>query len=249
MSGKRKALITSFLLILFCVYILRLALNENLGYYIHPRYMIFTIVMAVIALMVLIVELAYTLRSSGPFSHEKALNLVDYTLIIVLCFAFLLPAQPLSQQTTNRKNINTPTLESPGSSDYSDDCPTTTDVDSIMFWTYYLNNYTFDCFDGKQTTIVGYVLKLPENELPENYYYVGRVVVACCVIDARPYAFVVQSDTPLEATDPETWLKVSGTLSKEVFDGQELPVIQATSIEQTANPEKPYDYIDEPATE
>ncbi len=94
-------------------------------------------------------------------------------------------------------------------------------------------------FNGKEANVVGFVYR--EGTYADNQFMVARFTVSCCVADASAIGLPVMSD---KASDfpADTWVSVKGTLKVDKFNGDNWPILQATSIEKIDQPEHPYLY-------
>lgn len=99
------------ILILFCIYILMLGINDSLALYIHPRYTLFTITMSILGLVVLIGGLLLDKRNSHlniDLEQLKPRRPWDIVVAIVLLLAFIVPPETLSSRTSSRRSVVTP---------------------------------------------------------------------------------------------------------------------------------------------
>lgn len=240
--SKRKIFI-SLVLFLFCVYIIRLFIRDEINLYIHPRYTIFAVVMATLGAIVIL--FGNTGKDKKQHTHQKkqrAARLIDGTVVVVLLFAIILPAQPLSSNAIGRKSLNTPTNDVV---DSVKPCPETRlnpDQVSIDVWVYEISEYPPRCFEGEAIALTGFVFESVDDPLPDNMYYLGRVIMSCCVIDARPYALPIMKDG-FENYPKETWLTVKGKLKITKVNGTEQLVIHPSSVQKVDRPDQPYQYI------
>ena len=91
-----------------------------------------------------------------------------------------------------------------------------------------------DAFDGDTVVLTGFVT--PGAEGADDEFDLTRLVITHCVIDAQP------ASLPITTTDvPETgqWVTVTGTV-RSTSDGR--LVVDATTVEEIAEPEDPYEY-------
>ncbi|QYR23631.1 TIGR03943 family protein [Paenibacillus sp. sptzw28] len=98
-----------------------------------------------------------------------------------------------------------------------------------------------DNFIGKKLSIKGFVYR--DDTLKENQFILGRFAVQCCTADALPYGVMV--DFP-EANhyDKDSWLNMTGTVSKTTYNGQEIILLKADKIEKIKPADDPYVYPD-----
>lgn len=79
---------------------------------------------------------------------------------------------------------------------------------------------------------------LPEKVNNENGHRlrVFRLMVQCCAADARPYSVPVDFGKKAPDFKEMSWVKVIGKMTYKKEGDQTVPVIEATSIEETAAP-------------
>lgn len=245
MFGKlmKSNVIISLILLGFCMYIIQLYLHKNINLYIHPRYSLFAVIMCVLSVLILLVDVFTNFKKHIKVGEARfKVQFLDIIVVIVLILAFVLPSKTLSSGAIGRKSTNTPSYEKT-TTDTA--CPGTK-PSSIEIWVYEISQYPINCYEEQSIEIVGFVLKNPDSPLPGDMYYLGRVVMSCCVIDARPYALPVKTGK-FEKYPDETWLKVSGKLQSTSMNGSTQLVIEPGSVVKVDNPDKPYDYINTPS--
>jgi uncharacterized repeat protein (TIGR03943 family) len=98
-----------------------------------------------------------------------------------------------------------------------------------------------DNFIGKKLSIKGFVYR--DDTLKADQFILGRFAVQCCTADALPYGVMV--DFPEANTyDKDTWLNMTGTVSKTTYNGQEIILLKADKIEKIKPADDPYVYPD-----
>ncbi len=243
-STRIRSLWPSILLLGFCGFVIRLFIQGNITYYIHPRYALFSVVMCALAAALLLVGIVQRLRATTQGDAEATGRMVDGLVLVVMILAWQLPAQALSPQAISKKSLNTPSYNLTGTNGRAargDLCPEDMPA-SIDGWVYAISRSPVSCFKNRHIELIGSVFDAPENSLPTDMYYFGRVVVSCCAVDARPYALPVKRGHFM-AYPNDTWLKIRGTLQTVTINGYEQLVIVPTSVIQTDAPSNPYDYI------
>lgn len=249
MSGAKHTLqlVISTILALFCIYIIKLLVSDELTLYIHPRYTLFAVAMSAAGLFMILAGLVVEARRPADHHHEKKqpnrFRILDGIVVGVLVLAFLIPAQTLSSNTTSRKSIKTPTEPVFGS--HHEACPPTTETWPLQSWVYFLGYSPARCFEGKPITLIGSVIQSPDSPLPSGIAYVGRVVISCCVIDARPYALPVTIENAWEYPK-DTWVEIKGTITLTKNSGKQLFVVDPQSINKIDPPkDNQYQYLNE----
>lgn len=239
MFGKFAATwLPVIVLVGFFAYIISLFVNGTINLYVHPRYTIFSVAMAAIGLIVLLLGAGF-LRKPGLSRRSK---IVDTIAVAVLVLAFVLPAQALSTQTTGRKSLITPTTDT--AAELRDDqmCPDQTSFTKVSTTVNTLSLLPEYCFNDTTVEVVGMVPDASRNPLPDGYFYVSRVVLACCAVDATPYALVVRA-TDFDIPPTDAWVEVSGRLEQESINGQQQFVVVPSRIQPVDEPSEPYEFL------
>jgi putative membrane protein len=242
----KKSLVVSAILLGFCVYIIRLYLRNDINLYIHPRYSSFAVIMCSLSVMILLIGTFADLKKRiKPGRIHLNMQFLDVIVVVVLVLAFVLPSEALSSKAVGRKSVNTPSYDAQSHKNIHTTCPETK-PESIEVWVYEISQYPINCYKGQSIELTGFVFENPESPLPSNMYYLGRIVMSCCVIDARPYALPIKTGT--FATYPDkTWLKVSGKLQPADVHGAIQLVIEPDTVTKVDGPNQPYDYINTPS--
>lgn len=102
-------------------------------------------------------------------------------------------------------------------------------------------DFYMDNFIGKKIDMSGFVYR--EDDMKDNQFVVARFAVQCCSADASPFGFMVDSALGNDLKK-DSWVKVTGTLAKTTYKGNEILKINATKIERIAAPKTPYVYPD-----
>ncbi|TXK20010.1 TIGR03943 family protein [Homoserinibacter sp. GY 40078] len=228
-----------------------LAATGRLGLYIHPRYFVFTIVMAVIAGVVAIVAFA-VLPSSREGAHDDhdhaplsptrqrwatggTLALIAVTAVVVLA----LPPATLTSNTAEQRSVN-------ASATSGDASPQLAGADTSAFTVKDWANMLRQGADaaslaGESPTLVGFVTPDPDD--PENVFFVARFVVTCCAVDATPVGVPVylpgwQDDHPVDG-----WVEVTGRfIENPSATSAEVVVVDPASVDAVEEPTDPYVY-------
>ena len=94
--------------------------------------------------------------------------------------------------------------------------------------------------DGKRVVTEGLVYR--PAIMPPNHLTLFRFAIFCCAADALPvWMFVEHPD--VTAFDDENWIRVDGTLTIVNFNGTDVPVIRADTIEKKAAPVTAEQYL------
>lgn len=236
MRFKFKLAVQSVVLIVVALYVLHLGVSDDLNLYIHPRYIVFTVSMALISLVLLTTHFV----SEREQKHDHASSrLASVPLAAVLVFALFLPARSLTSATVSQRSTDAGSLVTTSSSK-----PINTLFAGssrglkLSDWSRLLSgNNDTSYYANKPAKVSGFVY---DAGLGPNTIWLARFVVTCCAVDAQPIGI------PIEITDWESdyeqdqWLEVEGEfVLKETAEGEQL-VLEPTKTTQIEQPSNPY---------
>ena len=231
-----------------------LGATGGLALYIHPRYFVFAVVMAVIA--ALLVLAAFAIVPAREHNHEghshkeadshvrrRRLTGAGSALIIAAAVAALLvlPPSTLSTATVTQRGMNGSTSALPKA-----DTAKLVGADSSSFtfrdWVSLLQQGAGTQYlEGKQATVSGLVT--PDKSDPENVFFVARFVVTCCAVDAQPIGLPVYRPGWKTQFQPDSWVEVSATFrANPTTGGNERTVLLPATIIPIERPAEPYVY-------
>jgi uncharacterized repeat protein (TIGR03943 family) len=224
-----------------------LAATDRLGLYIHPRYFWFTIIMAAIAAVFVIVAFAITPVREHEHDEQPGSSRLPASIRAALAGAIvvaaavallLLPPATLTSATASQRSINSSgaTLEQSGPALVGGD----TSQFTVKDWALLLRqNPDAEYFADQTVEISGFVTESPDD--PENVFYVARFVVTCCAVDAQPVGVPVYLPGWAEQFEPDEWVAASGAFVPNPDGSSTLPLLMEpadlTVIEQ---PDQPY---------
>jgi putative membrane protein len=94
-------------------------------------------------------------------------------------------------------------------------------------------------FIGKKIEISGFVYR--EDDMKANQFVVARFSISCCTADGSPFGMMVQS-TQAQRFAKDTWVKITGTLNKTTYNGNEIMTLIADKVEKTKASRTQYVY-------
>lgn len=229
-----------------------LALSGQLSLYIHPRYFVFTAVMAGITAVVVVAALLLPRQRDHAHEHEaeavpsgmhagwRTRAAVAGSIVLVLATAVALLAIPpsaLSAQFANQRDLNAAAVaaqESPielASADPS--------AFSVKDWAVLLTQGASDDYLRAATPSVdGFVIPAGDGE-----FTVARYVMTCCAVDAQPVGVTVALDGWQGEASEGKWVRVTGRFVRsEDPDATAAWVIEPASVEPIEQPSDPYVY-------
>jgi len=253
-----------FLLLGYATFYMYVIFTDQVRQYVHPRivpYMIFTSIVMIIISSLLLEELL-----KGKKGKTNPWPLLFF--MIPLIMAFVLPAKTFDSSTGMGGNFELSaganvyrnsqgSLEREeedeenfvGSEDVYEKNVSEIGIefqngvivlDDDNFYTYLSEIYVnLDKYEGEKIEVVGFVFNDSE-EFADNEFVPARLMMVCCAADMVPVGFLCRYDKARDL-EKDSWVKVSGTITKSEFQGVIMPVINVTYIEKTDKPK--YDYI------
>ena len=193
-----------------------LAATNQLILYIHPRYVVFTVIMAVIALV--FVGASAFLREphdhdAPPTRRQNVLSAAALGLSAVIALGLVVvPPATLSSATLEQRAINDTGLnDTQGQSVAA--VGSTTDAAfakfTVLDWSSLLRQTSdLSFFSGKPVDVVGFVSADPDD--PDNMFFVSRFVITCCAVDAQPVGVPVYAPNWKDDFAVDQWVRVAG---------------------------------------
>lgn len=211
--------------------ILLIGLQDKLLVYIHPRYVVFTIVLCLAAIIVVLLSAFF--YKKNIYTHRHSLiSLVP--LILIVSAILLLPPKTLTSSTVSQRfntsqSVQQTEIEFTGS----------TLGLSVSDWFQVLSVYEDpNYYSRKQAKITGFIY---DAGLGENTMWVSRFVLTCCAVDARPVGVPVHIENWANQYNEDEWVTVEGEFKLiETREGNKI-VLVPTLIEQIEEPKDPYE--------
>jgi uncharacterized repeat protein (TIGR03943 family) len=111
---------------------------------------------------------------------------------------------------------------------------------NVLDWLRVFNSTEdYTQLNGQPADVIGFVYTEPT--FGENQFMVARFTISCCVADASAIGlptYWAEADT----LEQGQWVRVQGTMQVGEFRDDNLPILQANSIEVVEQPEHPYLY-------
>lgn len=198
-----------------------LALSGRLGLYIHPRYFVFTVIMATIGGIAVLAGYIVRQRRADAHDHEhdhdaatasggrmRGALAVAGSAAIVLVSAIALVALPpttLSASLAGDREVN-------ASIDLGDEAPTLVGGDTSEFtvkdWAVLIRQGGSDAVLRSSTpTITGFVVPI---EGRSDAFSVARYSITCCAVDAQPFGVTVVMPGWQDQFEAGDWVAASG---------------------------------------
>lgn len=223
---------------------------QDLDYYIHPRYELFTVLMSVACIMLCMI---YAIQKTAGghshydshthrYTHTRRMGLLRRSLgflplAAVLIFAVALPSRSLqsvtvSQRATNLQNVNaidrSQMLQVSGSSRGL----------SIVDWSQLLQTNTDEAYyKNKPAKISGFIY---DAQLGSDAVWIARFAVTCCAVDAQPLGVPIFIERWHEQYTQDQWIEVEGEFQNRTTRSGTQLVLVPTSIKPIEEPQNPY---------
>jgi uncharacterized repeat protein (TIGR03943 family) len=233
------------------VAILWLGATGRLELYIHPRYTVFTIVMAVIGGAA---SIAAFLVVPGP-AHEhddelpedpprtgwRAAMAIGGSVLLVAASVvalLVLPPATLSSATADNRDIAGSTALS--SSDTTELVGGDSTTFTVKDWATLLHQgLGDDFFAGKAAAFSGFLVATDDPDV----VYVARFLVTCCAVDAQPLGVPVLLPGWQDDFAADDWVAVTGGFSPNPDPAATEPIVLVpATFDAIDQPAQPYVY-------
>ncbi|TQL47781.1 putative repeat protein (TIGR03943 family) [Homoserinimonas aerilata] len=224
-----------------------LAVTNQLVLYIHPRYIVFTVIMAVLGLVFVVASSVMRV----DHEHEPArrpwqsvLSVASTVLVLALAVGLVIvPPATLTTATASQREINSTALDDT-SATVADASGSTAVFDrfTVLDWASLLRQ-TSDrsFFADKPADVIGFVTPDPDD--PDDSFYVSRFMVTCCAVDAQPVGVPVYLPGWGEQFEADAWVQVQGVFDTNPSRSSKQPLaLLPVSAETVDQPSEPYLY-------
>ncbi len=227
-----------------------LAVTHQLVLYIHPRYIVFTVIMAAVGLVFVIASFAVPAprdESDEPKPRRlvRALSLVGIVTTLVIAIGMsVIPPATLTSATVSQRDINAMSV---GANAKTVDAASAAPVGafakfSVLDWASLLRQTSdVSFYTGKPAEVIGFVTADPDD--PQNVFYVSRFVITCCAVDAQPIGVPVYLEHWANTYTVDEWVDVTGQFAANPSRLSTLAVaLNPASVTKIAQPSDPYIY-------
>jgi len=240
-------------IIAFSLYILKLAAEGDLTVYIHPRYVAFTVTMALVSLAISLSILIMNRRKHFALRLTRP-SILTALCLVVLVLAFVLPPRPLMSSAVEQKSNNARvgglssgklvTSSSAGTCREEAagiELPLTT-IDGWLTAFYACD--VDGGFNGHRITLEGFVYDPRGQLVSDNIFQLSRFFVSCCAVDASPIGLYVDEPNWRDEHPADSWVRVEGALEMRQFGAdKKMYVIKDAHITPIPEPDDPYEYM------
>ncbi|MCJ1714015.1 TIGR03943 family protein [Curtobacterium sp. VKM Ac-2922] len=235
-----------------------LAASGHLDLYINPRYSVFTIVLAGVAVPASVAGLLVVARGAGhthdhagpddaaPARSRGAVRLVlggiaALVTVGVTAAMLVLPPTTLSARTAQQRAVDSASLSNATGSNAPVSLLGSSAVDTsgygVKDWAAIIRQTT-DTSElvGKRVTLTGFVVPGSGDS-----FTLTRFVISCCAVDAQPVGLGVTTDGTVPRENQ--WVRVTGAFADNPDQASDVRiVIRAATVRTVAQPEDPYEY-------
>lgn len=241
-----------------------LAWSNQLVLYIHPRYIVFTVIMSVIALVFVVASFVtkrpvhdqdhahdhdHDAEIVAPDSRDPArklptiLALVAFGLSAVFALSLVvIPPSTLTSATVDQRAINSTGV---GAEVQSVDAASVASIEAfssftVLDWASLLRQSSdANFYEGKPVDVVGFVTADPDD--PENVFYVSRFIVTCCAVDAQPVGVPVYLPGWEDSVAIDQWVRVAGEFAPNPSRSSTQPIaLRDSTVTEVGEPDEPY---------
>lgn len=226
-----------------------LAATGQLVLYIHPRYVVFTVVMSFVALVFGVMSVAIRPGTAEEAAPRKlwstAVGVIALVLSGVVAISLIVvPPATLSSATASQRDIVGSTVgsDSQNVDDVADADQSLIAGFTVVDWSSLLRQTSDPSFYADKTaTIVGFITASDDD--PDNLFYLSRFTVTCCAVDAQPTGVAVYAPNWSDDFEADAWLEITGTFQTNPSPRSELPlVLVPESLSVVERPSEPYLY-------
>lgn len=212
--------------------IFTILIEDKLNIYIHPRYVVFTVVLSGIALAITMLG---TLLVRPHDSHKNKKSIASLLpLVLIITFIFLLPPKTLTSSTVNQR-ISTNQTAQQETVTFTG----STKALSVSDWYQILSfNDDPDYYVLKPAKITGFIY---DAGLGDDTVWVSRFILTCCAVDARPVGVPVRIENWRDNFSEDDWVDVEGSFYLQETDKGQQMILIPEKLELTTEPEVPYE--------
>ncbi len=230
-----------------------LGAEGRLGFYIHPRYNLFTIAMASIAIVLLVI--AVVTKRAGDHDHDHSHSegrrgprqrrlargetaSLGFVVAVVAAVLVLPPATLSSATADNRSSNAVEALGTPEGLDGEAGLEIYETL-TVRDWASLLSqNQNPSYYRGKPVNTVGIVTS---SEGSPDVFLLTRFVVTCCAVDAQPVSIPVYMPGWQDEVALDSWVRIEGGFQPAPSGVSSSPVvIVPLSITDEEVPNEPY---------
>ena len=228
----KNANIENVALLIIATYVLYLGFSGQLNLYIHPRYIVFTVVMALACLVIM-------LSSNSAHRSHKLNHASLIPLVIVVAVGVFLPARALTSATFSQRSTDAGSIVTTSGSQSLDSLFAGSSRGlKLADWNRVLAANDDPSYYANRTAIIsGFVY---DAGYGNDIVFVSRFVLTCCAVDAQPVGVPVEIESWSNEYEEDEWIEVEGTFrQRQTINGEKM-VLVPESVVRIEVPENPY---------
>lgn len=237
LSNRTQEWAKAAILLGLALYFACIILSGNLANYVNQRFawLSYIAVLIFAALGAATVLGIGRVKAAGYAGHQRVTWGTILIVAIPLVMGTLIPSKPLGAEAVNG-NISL-TVSSVARANPIMKDPLERNV--LDWMRAFSQSVTPSSFDGQPADLIGFIYREPS--FPDGHFMVARFTVSCCVADAGAIGLPVFAPDAAAIPDGE-WVRVTGAFQAGTFRSDQMPILQADTVEVVAQPEHPYLY-------
>lgn len=235
---------------LACLAIVLIGVRDQLGFYIHPRYHWFTLILAGIGCLVL-VKAVFDYKYTGKptvIQYDHAGQLLGkmsawllhsgaWFVLIVLGLLLWSPAKPLLSRAAEQKEKQTaPYAQFVYDAAWYNNPSNLNQISTVLS-----TPDGPEDLEGQQFTLTGFVRASKDGN--PDIFRLSRFVISCCAVDATPTSIAVYQQGWSKNLNVDEWVEVSGILKTSDFGGKQVQALSDITVKKIEQPQEPYEFI------
>jgi putative membrane protein len=222
-----------------------LSFGNQLVLYIHPRYIVFTLIMGVLALGLVVASLVVRTHPEDeeePRPRAKVISSIGLGIAALIAVAMVvIPPATLTSATASQRDINSTTLGAETQS-VADATAATSSAFTVVDWASLLRQTSdLQFYAGKPVDVVGFITADPDD--PANMFYVSRFVVTCCAVDAQPTGIPVFLANWQDTYAVDDWIEATGQFGTNPSTSSKQSIaLHPDAVTKVDQPSEPYLY-------
>ncbi len=234
------------------------AVGGRLDYYVHPRYLVFTVIMASIALALCAARAVMIVRRPAAADHEdedddpppatrsqRALSGLAVVIAAAVAIGMIVfPPATLSSATALQRDLTGGSTPAGGSSLSSAQSASNEAFAkfTVLDWSSLLTQTTdVSFYAGKPVAVDGFITPSPTDGA--NMFYLTRFVMTCCAVDAQPVGVPVYLPNWRGSYKSDEWLQLAGGFEANRSTTSADPIALVPSgVKKISAPNDPYLY-------
>lgn len=242
-----------------------LAATGQLVLYIHPRYVVFTVVMIVVGMLLSLLALALGGGDDAAQDHghdhgprprrrlRGALTAAGAVVTVGLALGLiLLPPATLSSSTASTRGLGEGVAvvgpaaggAGEGAGAGAAGAPAASDAATakytVLQWATTLRQTSdLSFYENKRVDVTGFVSPSPTD--PADTFIVTRFVITCCAVDAQPVGVTVYAPNWRSSLKPDQWVRITGAFTANPSRTSTSSIaLVPRSLTPVARPADPY---------